>query len=313
MEEKVVARGRQRDRAQLPFHRVAHENRDGPDPGPCIIDGKRVAPPSREGDIARQLLCGDHGLRGVRLEGGACQNRGEIILGQPADQKVMPSDPADPTWLGRDRFVLSAGHSSLTQYCQLFLAGYGLELEDIEALRTEGSLTPGHPEFGHTRGVECTTGPLGSGIANAVGFAMAARRERALFDPRTPIGDPSPFDRFVYTIAGDGCMQEGVASEASSLAGAQKLGNLVLIYDDNRIPIEGDTHITFTEDVTARYAAYGWHVQEVDWTNGGTDYTEDLEALRPRSTIGFPRAICPTWRRRSPPTVAARWWRVAVG
>ncbi len=194
-------------------------------------------------------------------------------------QKVMTGDPADPAWVGRDRFVLSIGHSSLTQYCQLFLAGYGLEVEDLAALRTEGSLTPGHPEFGHTSGVECTTGPLGAGISDAVGFAMAARRERALLDPSTPWGSESVFDRFVYTIAGDGCMQEGVASEASSLAGAQKLGNLILIYDDNRISIEGETQIAFTEDVAARYAAYGWHVQHVDWTNGGTGYTENVQAL----------------------------------
>ena len=194
-------------------------------------------------------------------------------------QKVMTGDPADPTWVGRDRFVLSAGHSSLTQYCQLFLAGYGLEVPDLAALRTEGSLTPGHPEFGHTKGVECTTGPLGAGIADAVGFAMASRRERALLDPNTPLDESSVFDRTVFTIAGDGCMQEGVASEASSLAGAQKLGNLVLIYDDNRISIEGETQIAFTEDVMARYAAYGWHVQHVDWTNGGTGYTENVSAL----------------------------------
>ncbi|MFZ1410477.1 MAG: transketolase [Micropruina sp.] len=194
-------------------------------------------------------------------------------------QKVLRGDPSDPGWLGRDRFVLSAGHSSLTQYSQLFLAGYGLEVDDLAALRTEGSLTPAHPEFGHTAGVEATTGPLGAGVANAVGFAMAARRERAILDPNTGLDQPSVFDRTVYVIAGDGCMQEGVASEASSLAGAQKLGNLVLIYDDNRISIEGETQIAFTEDVAARYAAYGWHVQHVDWTNGGTGYTENLDAL----------------------------------
>jgi len=152
-------------------------------------------------------------------------------------QKVMTGDPSDSRWVGRDRFVLSAGHSSLTQYCQLFLAGYGLEVEDLASLRTWGSKTPGHPEFHHTLGVECTTGPLGAGVADAVGFAMAARRERAMLDPNTPLDQPSVFDRTVYAIAGDGCMQEGVASEASSLAGAQKLGNLVLIYDDNRISI----------------------------------------------------------------------------
>jgi transketolase len=194
-------------------------------------------------------------------------------------QKVMTGDPSDPTWVGRDRFVLSAGHSSLTQYCQLFLAGYGLGVGDLAALRSEGSLTPAHPEFGHTAGIEATTGPLGAGVADAVGFAMAARRERAILDPTTPLDQPSIFDRTVYAIAGDGCMQEGVASEASSLAGAQKLGNLVLIYDDNRISIEGETQIAFTEDVAARYAAYGWHVQHVDWTHGGTEYREDVPAL----------------------------------
>ncbi|MFZ0530335.1 MAG: transketolase [Propionicimonas sp.] len=194
-------------------------------------------------------------------------------------QKVMAGDPADPRWLGRDRFVLSMGHSSLTQYTQLFLAGYGLEVQDLASLRTEGSLTPGHPEFGHTAGVEATTGPLGAGVADAVGFAMAARRERALLDPATPLDQPSIFDRTIYAVAGDGCMQEGVSAEASSLAGAQKLGNLVLIYDDNRISIEGETKIAFTEDVAARYAAYGWHVQHVDWTNGGTGYTENIQAL----------------------------------
>jgi len=194
-------------------------------------------------------------------------------------QKVMTGDPADPGWVGRDRFVLSAGHSSLTQYCQLFLAGYGLEVEDLASLRTRGSKTPGHPEFRHTLGVECTTGPLGAGVADAVGFAMAARRERALYDPNTPWGESSVFDRMVYCIAGDGCMQEGVSGEASSLAAAQKLGNLVLIYDDNRITIEGETKIAFTEDVAARYEAYGWHVQHVDWTNGGTGYQENPQAL----------------------------------
>ena len=193
-------------------------------------------------------------------------------------QKVMNTDPADDKWIGRDRFVLSAGHASLTQYTQLYLAGLGLELDDLKALRTWGAKTPGHPEYGHTAFVETTTGPLGAGISNAVGMAMAARRERGLFDPEAPQGE-SPFDHFVYTIAGDGCLQEGVASEASSLAATQNLGNLVLIYDDNRITIEGETDISFTEDVSARYAAYGWHVQHVDWTNGGTEYREDIEAL----------------------------------
>ncbi|MCL1838650.1 MAG: transketolase [Propionibacteriaceae bacterium] len=192
-------------------------------------------------------------------------------------QKVMNGDPADPHWLGRDRFVLSAGHSSLTQYIQLFMAGYGLELDDLKALRTEDALTPGHPEYGLTAGVECTTGPLGAGIAVGVGFAMAARRERAMLDPDNTA--TSVFDRFVYVLAGDGCMQEGVAAEAASLAGTQKLGNLILIYDDNRITIEGDTAITFTEDVLARHAAYGWHTQHVDWTHGGTTYQEDVQQL----------------------------------
>ncbi|MGD7732733.1 transketolase [Propionibacteriaceae bacterium G57] len=193
-------------------------------------------------------------------------------------QKIMNFDPADDLWLGRDRFVLSAGHSSLTQYTQLYLAGAGLELDDIASLRTWGSKTPGHPEYGHTRFVETTTGPLGSGISNAVGMAMAARRERGLFDPEAPAGE-SPFDRFVYSIAGDGCMQEGVASEASSLAATQNLGNLILIYDDNHISIEGDTKIAFSEDVQARYDAYGWHTQHVDWTHGGTEYREDIDAF----------------------------------
>lgn len=193
-------------------------------------------------------------------------------------QKVMRHDPADPTWLGRDRFILSAGHSSLTQYIQLYQAGFGLELADLEALRTWGSLTPGHPEVGHTKGVEITTGPLGSGLASSVGFAMAARRERGLLDPDAAAGT-SPFDHFVYVIASDGDLEEGVSGEASSLAGTQKLGNLVVIWDDNRISIEGETDIAFTEDVVGRYAAYGWHTQEVDWTHGGTEYREDVPAL----------------------------------
>ncbi|MFT3875784.1 MAG: transketolase [Propioniciclava sp.] len=193
-------------------------------------------------------------------------------------QKVMASDPADPRWLGRDRFVMSAGHSSMTQYAQLFLGGYGLELSDLQALRTWGSLTPGHPEFGLTKGVECTTGPLGAGVANAVGFAMSARRSQELYDPEATPGT-SVFDHFVYCIAGDGCMQEGVSGEASSLAATQNLGNLILFYDDNRISIEGDTSIAFSEDVSARYDAYGWHTQHVDFTNGGTGYEEKLAEL----------------------------------
>ena len=193
-------------------------------------------------------------------------------------QKVMKGDPADPRWLGRDRFVLSAGHSSMTQYAQLFLAGYGLEMKDIESLRTWDSLTPGHPEFGLTAGVECTTGPLGAGVANAVGFAMSARHSQELFDPSATPGE-SVFDHFVYCIAGDGCMQEGVSGEASSLAATQNLGNLFLIYDDNRISIEGDTKIAFSEDVQARYDAYGWDTYHVDFTNGFTTYEEKVAEL----------------------------------
>ncbi|MFH5822813.1 transketolase [Georgenia sp. AZ-5] len=193
-------------------------------------------------------------------------------------QKVMRLDPADDQWLGRDRFVLSAGHSSLTQYVQLYLAGIGLELEDLQALRTWGSKTPGHPEYRHTKGVEITTGPLGQGIASAVGMAFAARKERGLLDPDAAEGT-SPFDHHIFVIASDGDLQEGVSSEASSLAGTQQLGNLVVIYDDNHISIEDDTNIAFTEDVLARYEAYGWHTQRVDFTNGGTDYVEDLSAL----------------------------------
>ncbi|WIK58950.1 transketolase [Actinotignum urinale] len=192
-------------------------------------------------------------------------------------QKVMNHDPKDSGWVGRDRFILSAGHSSLTQYNQLLLAGYGLELDDIKKLRTLHSKTPGHPEYGYTNGVEMTTGPLGQGLASAVGFAMASRRAHGLFDPETPLGE-SIFDHFVYVIAGDGCLQEGVTSEACSLAGTQELGNLILIYDDNRISIEDDTSIAFTEDVLARYEAYGWHTQHVDWLNNG-DYKEDVDAL----------------------------------
>lgn len=192
-------------------------------------------------------------------------------------QKVMCHDPKDPKWSGRDRFILSVGHSSLTIYNQLYLAGYGLELDDLKALRTWGSLTPGHPEFGHTDGVEITTGPLGQGLASATGFAYAARFERGLFDPETKAGE-SAFDHFVYVIAGDGDMQEGVTSEAASLAGHQKLGNLVVIYDSNQISIEDDTNIAFTEDLTARYNAYGWHTQTVDWKKTG-NYHEDVAEL----------------------------------
>jgi transketolase len=175
-------------------------------------------------------------------------------------QRILKHDPAEPNWLGRDRFVLSAGHSSLTLYIQLFLSGYGLELSDLQSFRTAGAKTPGHPEFGHTAGVEITTGPLGSGISSAVGMAMAARYEKGLLDPGS---ETSLFDHDIWVIASDGDLQEGISSEACSLAGTQELGNLKVIYDDNRISIEGDTHVAFTEDVSLRFKAYGWNVLEV--------------------------------------------------
>jgi transketolase len=186
-------------------------------------------------------------------------------------QRHLVHDPSDPQWVGRDRFILSCGHSSLTLYTQLFLSGYGLELKDLQEFRTWGSLTPGHPEFGHTAGVEMTTGPLGQGVATAVGMAMAARYERGLLDPGAPAGT-SVFDHSIWVICSDGDLQEGVSAEASSLAGTQELGALNLIYDDNRISIEGDTHNAFTEDVSARYRAYGWHVIDVAAAaNGNVD------------------------------------------
>ncbi|MGW5273413.1 transketolase [Streptomyces sp. NPDC004044] len=195
-------------------------------------------------------------------------------------QKVMRHDPADADWTGRDRFVLSAGHTSLTLYIQLYLAGYGLELDDLKAFRTWGSKTPGHPEYGHTTGVETTTGPLGQGVANAVGMAMAARYERGLFDPDAAPGT-SPFDHMVWAVAGDGCLQEGISAEASSLAGHQKLGNLVLLWDDNHISIEGDTETAVSEDTLKRYEAYGWHVQRVtQLPNGDLDPAGLYDALQ---------------------------------
>ncbi|MCK1815531.1 transketolase [Streptomyces sp. XM4011] len=200
-------------------------------------------------------------------------------------QKVMRHDPADPAWPGRDRFVLSAGHASLTLYIQLYLAGFGLELDDLKAFRRHGSLTPGHPEYGHTAGVETTTGPLGQGVANAVGMAMAARYERGLFDPDTAVGR-SPFDHFVYAIAGDGCLQEGIAAEASSLAGHQKLGNLIMLWDDNHISIEGDTVTAVSEDTALRYEAYGWHVQRVEpLENGDIDPAALHAAVRAAQAV----------------------------
>ena len=184
-------------------------------------------------------------------------------------QRILKHDPVNPNWIARDRFILSCGHSSLTLYIQLFLSGYGVELEDLKQFRTFNSLTPGHPEYGHTVGVETTTGPLGQGVANAVGMAMAARYEKGLLDPEN---DQSIFDHNIWVIASDGDLQEGVSAEASSLAGTQQLGNLKMIYDDNRISIEGDTHVAFTEDVSARYKSYGWEVLEVNaLTNGDVD------------------------------------------
>ncbi|ADD42105.1 transketolase [Stackebrandtia nassauensis] len=192
-------------------------------------------------------------------------------------QRVMRHDPSEPAWAGRDRFVLSCGHSSLTLYIQLYLAGFGLELDDLKSLRQWGSRTPGHPEFGHTAGVETTTGPLGQGIATAVGMAMAARRERGLFDPEAAPGT-SPFDHHVYVVCSDGDIEEGISHEASALAGVQDLGNLIVLYDDNQISIEDDTNIALSEDVNERYAAYGWHTQTVDWRPGGK-HAEDVDAL----------------------------------
>jgi transketolase len=190
-------------------------------------------------------------------------------------QRHLIHDPSDPQWVGRDRFILSCGHSSLTLYTQLFLSGYGLEMKDLQEFRTWGSLTPGHPEFGHTAGVEMTTGPLGQGVATAVGMAMAARYERGLLDPQAPAGN-SVFDHSIWVICSDGDLQEGVSAEASSLAGTQELGALNVIYDDNRISIEGDTHNAFTEDVSARYRAYGWHVIDVAAASNGN---VDIAAL----------------------------------
>ncbi|MFJ8094242.1 transketolase [Streptomyces griseofuscus] len=207
-------------------------------------------------------------------------------------QKVMRHDPADPEWTGRDRFVLSPGHTSLTLYTQLFLAGYELELDDLKAFRTQGSRTPGHPEYGHTAGVETTTGPLGQGAANAVGMAMAARYERGLFDPEAPAGT-SPFDHTIWAIVSDGDLEEGISAEASSLAGHQKLGNLVFLYDDNHISIEGDTATAFSEDVLKRYEAYGWHTQRVAPTaDGDVDVPALYAALQAaRNETGRPSII----------------------
>ena len=212
-------------------------------------------------------------------------------------QRQMRHDPSDTHWLGRDRFVLSCGHSSLTLYIQLYLGGFGLELSDIESLRTWGSKTPGHPEFRHTRGVEITTGPLGQGLASAVGMAMASRYERGLFDPDAAPGT-SPFDHYIYVIASDGDIEEGVTSEASSLAGTQQLGNLIVFYDHNQISIEHDTNIALSEDTAARYRAYGWHVQEVEGGENvvgieqaiaeAKEVTDKPSFIALRTIIGYP-------------------------
>ena len=205
-------------------------------------------------------------------------------------QRHLVHDPSDPQWLGRDRFILSCGHSSLTLYIQLFSSGYGLEMRDLESFRTWGSLTPGHPEYGHTAGVEMTTGPLGQGVSTAVGMAMAARYERGLLDPDAP-ANTSLFDHSIWVICSDGDLQEGVSAEAHSLAGTQELGNLNIIYDDNRIAIEGETHNAFTEDVSARYRAYGWHVIEVATAKDGS---VDLVALDAAMTAAKKETAKPT-------------------
>lgn len=221
------------------------------------------------------------------LSGDAVEKAGSGHPGTPISlaaaayllyQRHLRFDSQDSTWLGRDRFVLSAGHASLLQYIQLYLAGQNMELEDLKKFRTFGSYTPGHPEYRHTKGVEVTTGPLGSGFAAAVGFAMASRRAHGMLDPDTPLGE-SPFDHNVYVIAGDGCLQEGISSEVSSLAGVQDLGNLIVIWDDNHISIEDDTNVSFQEDVLKRYESYGWHTQRVNWLQEDGSYREDVEAL----------------------------------
>src|SRR5437764_5035610 len=212
-------------------------------------------------------------------------------------QRLLQHYPTDPTWLGRDRFILSCGHSSLTLYIQLFLSGYGLTLDDLKLLRQWGSRTPGHPEHGHTLGVETTTGPLGQGVGNAVGMAMAQRYERGLFDPDAKAGQ-SPFDHTIWCFASDGDIEEGIQAEASSIAGHQQLGNLVLLYDDNHISIEGDTRVALSEDVLKRYEAYGWHTQRVEDVNdveamyaafvAARDETARPSIISVRTIIGWP-------------------------
>ncbi len=233
-------------------------------------------------DLDRRTVDVARGLAMDAVEAAGSGHPGTAMSLAPAAtllfQRFLRHDPSDPDWQGRDRFVLSCGHTSVTLYTQLFLSGYGLTLEDLSHLRQWGSQTPGHPEHGHTPGVETTSGPLGQGVAAAVGMAMAARRERGLLDPDAAPGQ-SPFDHTVWCLASDGDLEEGISGEASSLAGTQQLGGLVLVWDDNRISIEDDTNIAFTEDVCARYEAYGWHVQRVDWVQEDGTYREDPAAL----------------------------------
>jgi len=252
-------------------------------------------------DLDRQAVDVSRALAMDAVEAAGSGHPGTAMSLAPAAyllyQRLLRHDPSDPDWTGRDRFVLSCGHTSLTLYVQLFLSGYGLAVEDIAHLRQWGSLTPGHPEHGHTPGVEVTTGPLGQGVGNAVGMAMASRYERGLLDPEAPAGE-SPFDHTIWCVASDGDMQEGISGEASSLAGHQRLGNLVVLYDDNHISIEGDTQTAFSEDVPARYEAYGWHVQRVEDGNdveelhralvAARDVTDRPSFIAMRTIIGWP-------------------------
>ena len=246
---------------------------------PTKTPGTTDAPALEWTDLDRKAVDVSRALAMDAVEAAGSGHPGTAMSLAPAAyllyQRLLRHDPSDPDWTGRDRFVLSCGHTSLTLYVQLFLSGYGLTVEDIAHLRQWGSLTPGHPEHGHTPGVEVTTGPLGQGVGNAVGMAMAARFERGLLDPDAPAGE-SPFDHTIWVIASDGDLQEGVSAEASSLAGHQRLGNLVVLYDDNHISIEGDTANAFSEDVLARYEAYGWHTQRVE---DGEDVTALHAAL----------------------------------
>ena len=264
-------------------------------PPPARNDQHRTARPSQRGrskttppaalewtDLDKQAVNVIRGLAMDAVEASGSGHPGTAMSLAPAAyllfQRHLRQDPSDPSWVGRDRFVLSCGHSSLTLYCQLFLSGYGLTVEDIAHLRQWDSLTPAHPEHGHTPGVESTTGPLGQGVGNAVGMAMASRRQRGLLDPEAAPGTSS-FDHHIWCFASDGDLEEGVSAEASSLAGTQQLGNLTLLWDDNHISIEDNTQIAFTEDVCARYEAYGWHVQRVDWLSKNGTYDEDVAAL----------------------------------